>query len=105
MSVHPSAIVSPEAQLGQGVNVGPGAVVEDRVVVGDRCEIRAHAVLKRFTTLGAGNRVFEGAVLGTEPQDVSFKDDVESGLVIGDRNTIREGVTVRPVMSAPAKRP
>jgi UDP-N-acetylglucosamine acyltransferase len=94
MSVHPSAIVSPEARLGQGVILGPGAVVEATVVLGDRCEIRAHAVLKRFTTLGEANRVFEGAVLGAEPQDVSFRDDVESGLLIGDRNTIREGVTV-----------
>jgi UDP-N-acetylglucosamine acyltransferase len=94
MGVHFTAIVSSEAQLGLGVTVGPGAVVEGRAVVGDRCEIRAHAVIKRFTTLGAGNRVFEGAILGTEPQDISFNDDVESGLVIGDRNTIREGVTV-----------
>jgi UDP-N-acetylglucosamine acyltransferase len=93
MSVHPTAIVSPQARLGRDVVIGPCAVVEDGVVVGDRCAIRAHAVVKRFTTLGEGNQIFEGAVLGTEPQDVSFKD-VESGLVIGDRNTIREGVTI-----------
>jgi UDP-N-acetylglucosamine acyltransferase len=93
MSVHSTAIVSPDARLGQEVSIGPYAVVEDRTVIGDGCEIRAHAVIKRYTTLGAGNRVYEGAVLGGEPQDLSFRDQ-ETGLVIGDRNLIREGVTV-----------
>ena len=93
MSVHATAIVSPDARLGQGVVVGPGAVIEERTVIGDGCEIRAHAVVKRFTTLGAGNRVHEGAVLGGEPQDLAFKDQ-ETALVVGDRNVIREGVTI-----------
>jgi UDP-N-acetylglucosamine acyltransferase len=93
MSVHPTAIVSPDACLGQDVSIGPYAVVEDRTVVGDGCEIRAHAVVKRYTRLGAGNRVHEGAILGGEPQDLSFRER-ETGLVIGDRNVIREGVTI-----------
>ena len=93
MSVHPTAIVSPDARLGRDVTVGPYAVVEERTAIGDGCEIRAHAVVKRFTTLGAGNRVHEGAVLGGEPQDLSFRDP-ETRLVIGDRNVIREGVTI-----------
>ena len=93
MSVHPTAIVSPDARLGQDVSIGPCAVVEDRTVVGDGCEIRAHAVVKRYTRLGAGNRVHEGAVLGGEPQDLSFREQ-ETGLVVGDRNVIREGVTI-----------
>jgi len=93
VSIHPSALVSPRARLGQGVVVGPFAVVEDDVVIGDGCEIRAHAVIKRFTELGAHNRVHEGAVLGGEPQDVAFKGQ-DSRLVIGDRNLIREGVTI-----------
>jgi UDP-N-acetylglucosamine acyltransferase len=93
MSVHATAIVSPDARLGQGVVVGPGAVIEERTVIGGGCEIRAHAVVKRFTTLGADNRVHEGAVLGGEPQDLSFEDQ-ETALVVGDRNVIREGVTI-----------
>jgi UDP-N-acetylglucosamine acyltransferase len=91
--VHPAAIVSPDARLGRDVTVGPYAVIEGNTAIGDGCEIRAHAVVKRFTTLGAGNRVHEGAVLGGEPQDLSFRD-VETRLVIGDRNVIREGVTI-----------
>jgi UDP-N-acetylglucosamine acyltransferase len=93
MSVHNTAIVSPDARLGRDVVVGPCAVIEERTVIGDGCEIRAHAVVKRFTTLGSGNRVHEGAVLGGEPQDVSFKE-AETAVVVGDRNVIREGVTI-----------
>jgi UDP-N-acetylglucosamine acyltransferase len=93
MNVHPTAIVAPGARLGRDLVVGPYAVVEDCAVVGDGCEIRAHAVVKSFTTLGEGNRIFEGAVVGGEPQDVSFAGG-ETRLVIGDRNTIREGVTL-----------
>jgi UDP-N-acetylglucosamine acyltransferase len=93
MSVHHTAIVSPDARLGRDVTVGPCAVIEERTVIGDGCEIRAHAVVKRFTTLGEGNRVHEGAVLGGEPQDLSFKGQ-ETFVVVGDRNVIREGVTI-----------
>ncbi|HXK11994.1 MAG TPA: acyl-ACP--UDP-N-acetylglucosamine O-acyltransferase [Vicinamibacteria bacterium] len=93
MSVHATAIVSPDACVGRDVSIGPFAVVEAGATIGDRCEIRAHAVVKRHTTLGVGNRVHEGAVLGGEPQDVSFRER-ESRLVVGDRNVFREGVTL-----------
>jgi len=93
VSIHPTAVVSPEARLGAGVRIGPFAVVEDGVTIGDGCEIRAHAVVKRGCVLGAHNRVHEGAVLGGEPQDVAFGGQ-ESGVVIGERNLIREGVTI-----------
>ncbi len=93
MSVHASAIVAPGARLGAGVSIGPFAVIEDGAVVGDECEIRAHAVVKSHVVLGRANRVHEGAVIGGEPQDISFKGG-QTGVVIGDRNVLREGVTV-----------
>ncbi len=93
MAVHPTAIVDPGATLGEGVAIGPGVVVEGQTEIGYRCEIRAHATIKRFTTLGTDNVVHEGAVLGGEPQDLAFTG-AESRLVIGDRNRIREGVTI-----------
>lgn len=92
-NIHPTAIVSPRAELAPGVRVGPYAVIEDEVVVGAGCEIGAHAVVKQFTTLGARNRLFEHACLGGEPQDVKFSGE-RSGLVIGDDNLIREYVTL-----------
>jgi UDP-N-acetylglucosamine acyltransferase len=93
VSVHPTAVVSPRAQIGAGVSIGPYSVVEDDVVIGEGCEIASHVVVKRFTELGRGNRVFEHAVLGGEPQDVKFKGE-QSRLVVGDDNLIREGATL-----------
>jgi len=93
MGIHPLAAVSPRARLGQGVVVGPFAVVEDDACLGDGCEILAHAVVRSGTTLGRGNRVHEGAVLGGDPQDLSFNGG-DTRLEIGDRNVIREGVTI-----------
>ncbi len=93
MSVHPTAIVAPGARLGAGVSIGPFAVIEDGAVVGDECEIRAHAVVKNHVVLGRGNRVHEGAVLGGEPQDLSFEGG-ETSVMIGERNVFREGVTI-----------
>ena len=61
--------------------------------IGAGCTVAAHAVIKRYTTLGARNRVFEHATLGGEPQDVKFKGE-PSGLIIGDDNLIRENVTI-----------
>jgi UDP-N-acetylglucosamine acyltransferase len=93
VSIHPTAVISPRARLGDRIKIGPFAVIEDDVVIGDDCEIASHAVIKQFTTLGRGNRVFEHAVLGGLPQDVKFKGE-RSRLVIGDDNLIREGVTL-----------
>jgi UDP-N-acetylglucosamine acyltransferase len=93
MRVHPTAVVDPGARLGAGVVVGPHAVLEADTVVGDGCEIRAHAVIKRFTRMGSENVVHEAAILGGEPQDVAFRG-ASSEVRIGDRNKIREGVTI-----------
>ena len=93
MEIHPTAVVSPRAELAPDVRVGPYAVIEDEVAVAEGCEVGAHAVVKRFTTLGRRNRVYEHATLGGEPQDVKFKGE-QSRLVVGDDNLIREYVTV-----------
>jgi UDP-N-acetylglucosamine acyltransferase len=91
--IHPTAIVSPRAELGADVRVGPYAVIEADVQIGDACEIGTHAVVKRYTILGARNRVFEHATLGGEPQDVKFRGE-PSQLIIGDDNLLREYVTL-----------
>ena len=89
MQIHPTAIVSSDARLGDEVAIGPYAVIEDNVDIGEGCQIAAHAVIKRFTRLGARNRVYEHVVLGGEPQDVKFRNE-SSYLEIGDDNLIRE---------------
>jgi UDP-N-acetylglucosamine acyltransferase len=93
MSIHPTALISPGARLGRDVKIGPYAVIEDETDIGEGSEIRAHACIKRFTSLGPGNIIYEGAVLGGEPQDLGF-EDCESYLRVGADNRIREGVTM-----------
>jgi len=93
MEIHPTALVSAEAEIGQNVRVGPYAVIERDVLIGDDSEIGAHAVIKDYTRLGARNRIFEHAVIGGEPQDVKFKGE-RSRLIIGDDNIIREYCTL-----------
>ncbi|MCA1630768.1 MAG: acyl-ACP--UDP-N-acetylglucosamine O-acyltransferase [Acidobacteria bacterium] len=93
MEAHPTAVISPRAHVAHDARVGAYAVIEDDVLIGEGCEIGAHSVIKRFTTLGARNRVFEHATLGGEPQDVKFGGE-RSRLLIGDDNLIREGVTI-----------
>ena len=74
------------------MSIHPTAIIEDDVEIGPDCEIGAYAVIKRLTRLGARNRVFEHAVIGGEPQDVKFKGET-SYLEIGDDNLIREFCT------------
>lgn len=93
MDIHPTATVSPRAEIAAGTRIGPYVVVEDDVVIGEECEVAAHAVIKRFTRMGRRNRIFEHATIGGEPQDVKFRGEA-SRLVIGDDNLIREGATL-----------
>lgn len=93
-TIHPTAIVDEGAQLGAGVSVGPYAIIEPDVVVGEDCTILASAIIRRYTTLGAGNVVHPFAVLGGEPQDYRFDPASPTYLRIGDHNVFREGVTI-----------
>jgi UDP-N-acetylglucosamine acyltransferase len=91
--IHPTAIISADAELGSDVMVGPFAVVEGQTRIGAGTQLGAQCVIKRFTFMGTRNRVYEHVVLGGEPQDVGFRGE-ESRLLIGDGNVIREGVTI-----------
>ncbi len=91
--IHPSAVVHPDAKLGDEVEVGPHAVIHAGAVVGEATRIDAHAVVYGNVVLGCGNYVGVGAVLGGDPQDVNFSAG-DTGLIIGDNNVIREYVTI-----------
>lgn len=91
--IHPTAIVAPSAQLGDGVSVGAYAIIEDDVVIGDNCTIHAQAQIKQYTRMGKGNTVHSFAIVGGTPQDLKFHGEV-SAMVIGDNNTIREFATL-----------
>lgn len=92
--IHPTAILSPGAQLGTDVQIGPYAFVASTARLGDGCILGPHAVVLDHTTLGARCKVHAGAVLGDLPQDLSFKDDAPSFVVAGDDCVFREGVTL-----------
>ncbi len=79
--------------------IHPTAIIEDNVEIGPDCDIAAYAVIKRFTRMGARNRVFEHAVVGGEPQDVKFRGE-QSYLEIGDDNQIREFCTLHRASGA-----
>jgi len=91
--VHPTAIVAPEAELGDGVEVGPYAVIGPRVRVGAGTRIGAHAVVDGCTTLGAEMQVFPFASVGQQTQDLKFRGGAPR-VEIGARTTLREFVTV-----------
>ncbi len=93
--VHPTAVVDPRAELDSDVEIGPYCVVGAGVKIGKGCRIHAHAVLDGRTTLGPGNVIFPFASVGTVPQDLKYKGE-PSELVIGERNTIREYVSLNP---------
>ena len=92
-NIHPSAVISKSARLGENVTIGPYCVIGDEVEIGDGSIIGPHAVIEKWTTLGTECRVFQFASVGAAPQDLKFKGE-KSSTVIGDRTTIREGATI-----------
>lgn len=91
--IHETAIVHPNSELGSGVEIGPFCVIGPNVKIGDGTRIEAHVVIESWTTIGKDCRICTGAVLGGQPQDKKFKNE-RSYLLIGDRNIIREYVTI-----------
>ncbi len=95
VQIHPTAVVAPEAVLGEGVVIGPYAVIGPHVRLGPRTVVGAHAVIEGRTTIGADNQIFPFASVGMVPQDLKYAGE-PSELVIGDRNRIREFATLNP---------
>lgn len=93
VDIHRTAIVDSHAELGEGVVVGPYAIIGGPAVIGAGTAIGAHAVLEGLVALGEKCRVFSHAVLGTIPQDLKFEGE-ESDVTIGGGTTIREFVTI-----------
>jgi UDP-N-acetylglucosamine acyltransferase len=93
VSIHPTAIVAEGAKIPASCTVGPYCTVGANVVLGERCELVSHVVLDGHLTMGADNRVFSFACLGIAPQDLKYKGE-PTQLVLGDKNNIREYVTI-----------
>jgi len=91
--IHPTAIVDDGAELADGVSVGPFCAIGPHVRVGPGTRIHQGVILQGRTTIGAQNELFPYSVLGTIPQDKKYQGEA-AGLEIGDRNIIREHVTI-----------
>ncbi|MHB1398940.1 MAG: acyl-ACP--UDP-N-acetylglucosamine O-acyltransferase [Trichloromonadaceae bacterium] len=91
--IHATAIVHPGAKIATGVEIGPYAVIGEHVCLGEGTTVGPHAVIEGWTEIGRDNRIFQFASVGAAPQDLKFHGE-KSFLRIGDRNMVREFVTL-----------
>ena len=94
LEIHPTAIVDSQSKLENGCTVGPYAIIEEGAILGSNCQIEAHAIIKKRTILGKEVKVGHFAVIGGDPQHLSFDSSLKSKVQIGDYVRIGEGVTV-----------
>ena len=91
--IHPSAIIHPSVVLEPGVQIGPFCVIEEEAHIGANSVLHANVIVQKYTRIGKECEIHGGAILGGAPQDTKFKGE-KSFLEIGDRNVIREFVTI-----------
>jgi UDP-N-acetylglucosamine acyltransferase len=91
--IHPTAIVSDKAQLGNNVEIGAYSIIGDFVKIGEGTVVKSHVVIDGDTTIGKNNVIYPFSTIGLAPQDLKFKGE-KSKVVIGDNNQIREHVTI-----------
>lgn len=92
--IHNTAIVPNTVKVGRNVEIGPYAVVEDGVEIGDDSIIEAHAHLKRGARIGKNCTICAFTTISGDPQDLHFDKSIETFVEIGDGTTVREGATV-----------
>lgn len=93
MSIDARAVIDSSARIGNNVTIGPFSVIGKDVEIGDDTWVGPHVVINGPTRIGRENRIFQFASVGEIPQDKKFRGE-DSVLEIGDRNTIRENVTI-----------
>jgi UDP-N-acetylglucosamine acyltransferase len=92
-NIHPSAIISSDAQIGRNVEIGAFAIVGEGCVIGDDCTVGARATLERNVLLAPRVRIGSGTILGGDPQDLKYKGEPTT-VEIGEGTTIREYTTI-----------
>ena len=94
-NIHSTAIVSPKAELGNNIFIGPYCIINENVKINDNCKFLANVYMEGNTTVGANCTFYPFSTIGTMPQDLKYKGE-KSELMIGNNNTIREHVTINP---------
>jgi UDP-N-acetylglucosamine acyltransferase len=102
VSVHPTALLDPSAELGVSVAVGPYAIIGPNVIVGDYCRIGPRATLQRNVRLAEEVSIGDGSVLGGDPQDLKYGGE-ETWVEIGPGTIIREYSTINRATTATFK--
>jgi UDP-N-acetylglucosamine acyltransferase len=92
VEIHPSSVISKDAELADGVVIGPFCIVEGNARIGSRTLLRSHVVVGAHTEIGADNEIYPHATVGLAPQDLKYKG-APTRLRVGDRNVIRESCT------------
>jgi len=100
--IHPTSIVGSSANIGNNVEIGAFAIVEDGAVVGNNCVIGPHALVTRWARIGNDVKIHNGAVVGTDPQDLKFEGE-DTTLEVGDRTVVREFATLNRGTNASGK--
>lgn len=93
MTIHRTAVVADGANIDDSVEIGPYAVIGPNVKIGKGTKIGAHAVIDGHTAIGEDCRIFAGASIGLEPQDLKYGNE-PTGVIVGNRATIREYATI-----------
>jgi UDP-N-acetylglucosamine acyltransferase len=91
--IHPTATVHRSAVLSKSVEIGAYTVIGPEVKIGEGTKIGPHCIISRWTTIGKGNKIYQGVSIGAPPQDIKYKGE-KGEIIIGDRNLIREFVTI-----------
>jgi UDP-N-acetylglucosamine acyltransferase len=91
--IHSTASVHPSATLGKDVSVGPNCIIGEDVVIGDRTVLEGHVLVEKWTKIGEDCHFHFGCVIGSAPQDAKYNGE-KTWVVIGDRNELREYVTI-----------
>lgn len=102
MNIHPTAIVHPNAKIGENVEIGPYCYIESDVEIGDGCKLYPHSCIMQYVKIGRNCTVYPGAVIGATPQDLKFSGEV-TYVEIGDNVTIRECATINRGTKASGK--
>ena len=95
MQIHPSAIISSEAKIGENTKIGPFCVVGCDVTLEDNVTLHPHVIVDGITHIGEGTEIYPFASIGCPPQDLKYSGE-PSKLIIGKKNVIRENVTMNP---------
>lgn len=93
-NIHPTAVISSDAKIGNNVSVGAYSIIENDCTIGDGCVIDSHVKIAAHTEIGSFSRIYFGAVVGDDPQDHRFKPGILSRTMIGSHVTIREYATI-----------